>query len=732
MSNIFTPEKYYHETSRFFSRELSWLDFNSRVLDEAANCDLPLLDRLKFIAIFSSNLDEFFMVRIARLRHFAQQDDLQCDPAGFTAAEQLKLLRIKLEKLLKQQHSLLYDTLLPELALQGIKLLSFDQLSLADQQLLKKRFRRQILPVLTPLAVDPSHPFPVLNNCVIELAVHLQKLSGNQQECFAFVEVPEVLDRFIALPVNGQEQRFVLLEELIQSELPELFPGCRILDSAPIRITRDMDFVIEEDGDDLLRSVEINLLERRSREPIRLEEDSRIRGTLRNWLEKEFELAGDFRYRIKGMLKNKDLLTLIARCKRPDLQEKPLPPVQHPQLPEHENIFQSITQHGEILLAVPFHKFDPIIRLLATAAEDPSVLAIKQTLYRVSGDSPVVAMLAKAAANGKQVTVVVELKARFDEGNNILWARKLEEAGAHVVYGISGLKIHGKALLVVRRENDQIKRYVHLATGNYNDKTARGYTDLSIFSNDEALCEDISALFNIITGCARPEVNFQKISAAPFDLRWKLQELIEREIAVSTPERPGHIIAKMNSLSDPEIIRLFCHAADSGVKLDLIVRGICCLRPLEKTPNINIISIVDRFLEHSRIYYFANAGNEEFYLSSADCMTRNLDRRIEILFPVTANQNQQTLKRLLAFELNDQYKGRTLTANGSYKRKRNASSQSRSQHNIYQMFAAESQRSSENILKIFASFTSGGNASSGDRLPPDGKSPDPASPPASN
>ena len=692
-------------TEIFLSRELSWLEFNSRVLEEAACRDLPLLERLKFIAIFSSNLDEFFMVRVAGLRHAVKMGDHTADPAGLTALEQLRTLRWKLEKLLSLQHRILYEELLVALEKENIRIRSIKDLSEKSRKQLKEYFSKSVLPVLTPLAVDPSHPFPVLNNGVIELAVKLKSRSGSKNVFFAFVEVPEVLERFIIVEDKQPGQTFVLLEELIESELPQLFSGCRILESFPFRITRDMDFAIEEECDNLLRSVELNLLERRSREPIRLEVSSNARGSLRNWLAREFELDSSYRYTVKGMLNLKALFELVNKVDRPDLLEKPWRPLNHIELPENENIFESITKHKEVLLAVPFQKFDPVIRLLAAAADDPAVLAIKQTLYRVSGDSPVVAMLARAAANGKQVTVIVELKARFDEGNNIIWARRLEEAGAHVVYGISGLKIHCKSLLIVRKEQNSIKRYVHLATGNYNDKTAKLYTDLGIFSDDEMLCSDISGLFNIITGNARPQIDWSKIAVSPFDLRWKLTGLIEREMEKSTPERPGHIIAKMNSLSDPEIIRKLYAAADAGVKIDLIVRGICCLQPGVGNKNINVISIVDRYLEHSRIYYFANGGEEELYLASADFMTRNLDRRIEVLFPVIRQENCQKLTKILAFELNDKFKMRTLKGSGKYTSNRNASPVSRSQQNIYNLFASEIRSDAAGTaLKVFGNI----------------------------
>ncbi len=693
-------EKYGPEI--MLSRELSWLDFNSRVLDEAACRKLPALERLKFIAIFSGNLDEFFMVRVAGLRQLMKLNDERPDPAGLTPAEQLARLRAKLDKLLARQHKLLTDEILVELEQSGIRIRKVADLPEKSRAELACYFQREVLPVLTPLAVDPSHPFPVLNNGVIEIAVRLKVKARRNQEVFAFVEVPAVLPRFVEAVDNTPGSTFILLEDLIESELPELFAGCEILDSTAFRITRDMDFNIAEDVDDLLRSVEHTLLERRSREPIRLEVAKNARGPLARWLGEQFQLDEQFRYAAPGMLYLKQLFELVGKTSRADLLEPAWGAVDNPELPENENIFDSIRSAGEILLAVPFQKFDPVIRLLATAADDPSVLAIKQTLYRVSGDSPVVAMLARAAERGKQVTVIVELKARFDEGNNIAWARHLEEAGAHVVYGISGLKIHGKALLVVRREEGLIRRYVHLATGNYNDKTARQYTDMSIFSNDAILCGEISSLFNIMTGYAMPEIQWRKIAAAPFDLRKRFLELIDREARISSPDNPGRITAKMNSLTDPEVIRHLYQAADAGVKIDLIVRGICCLKPGAGNGNIRIISIVDRYLEHSRIFRFGNNGQPEYYMSSADWMTRNLDRRVEILFPVLRSANRRILDKIFDFELADRAKGRRLGGDGRYRGGDGEDWGTRSQYLLYRMFLEAARPKPGAVLKVFA------------------------------
>ena len=453
------------------------------------------------------------------------------------------------------------------------------------------------------------------------------------------------------------------------ANLDALFCGCVIDEHLPFRITRDMDFAIEDsDAEDLMLTIERKLLQRRSREPIRLEMPPFRRSRLARWLEQEFHLDAQFRYPVRGLLRQKGLFELASRIREPHLVETPWPPLPCPELPADEPIFDAIAAREPVMLMLPFQSFDPVVRLLETAADDPAVLAIKQTLYRVSGNSPVVHALQRAAENGKQVTVIVELKARFDEGNNITWARRLEESGAHVVYGVSGLKIHCKALLIVRREDGLIRRYVHLSTGNYNDRTATLYTDIGFFSCDPELCSEVAGLFNVMTGYSLPPGDWRQIAAAPFNLRGRFIELIDREARLSTPHDPGHIIAKMNSLSDPEMIRHLYDAARKGVKIDLIVRGICCLKPGAAARNIRIVSIVDRYLEHSRIFYFKNAGMPEYFLSSADWMLRNLDRRIELLFPIRDPELRTRLDRLLRIQLEDDDKARHMMANGTYTR----------------------------------------------------------------
>ena len=696
------------DSELFISRELSWLDFNSRVLDEAFCPANPLLERLKFIAIFSSNLDEFFMVRIAGLRQLVKMEQNLPDPAGNRPADQLAAARRKIERLVKRQYSCLHDEILPGLERHGVRLSRPADLSSTQRAELTGYFTTQVLPVLTPLAVDQAHPFPILNSGAIEIAVSM-KPADRKKLVYAFVEVPDVLPRFIEVPGMQPGRTFVLLEDVIMDNLGALFSGCEIEEFFPFRVTRDMDFSVEDEGaEDLLQSIEKKLLQRRHREPIRVEVLTNTRGSLARWLEQEFRLDEQFWYAVRGPLHLKQFFELVGKARLPELLEPAWPAVEPAAFSEHSSVFDAISAKGTILVAPPFHSFSPVVRLLQQAADDPDVLAIKQTLYRVSGNSPVVRSLQRAAENGKQVTVVVELKARFDEGNNIAWARLLEESGAHVVYGVAGLKVHSKALLVVRREDGAIRRYVHLSTGNYNDKTAALYTDLGIMSSDPDLCFDVANLFNVLTGYSSPPAEWRKIAASPFDLRRQAMRLIEREIANSTPDRPGRSIAKMNSLSDETMIRLLHKAADAGVEIDLIVRGICCYKPRAGQENVRIISIVDRYLEHSRLFYFFNNGDEEYYLSSADWMYRNLDKRVELLFPIEDEKIRGILMRLLEFQLNDTDKLRRLQASGSYTRSMAEHyTGARSQYNSYrylkELAGAEMRDVTGEALKVFTS-----------------------------
>ena len=671
----------------FINRDLSWIDFNARVLEEAGDKSNPVMERLKFIAIFSNNLDEFFMVRVAGLKQQLDAGDVGTDPSGIHVKTQLAMVRKKIIPLLARQHGHLHREILPELEKNGLVLLPRYRWDSQDRKELKNIFERQIFPALTPIAVDPSHPFPVLTSGAIEIGITL-KHHQTGETVRAFVEVPGVLPRFIPIrsAKHGQSSVYVFLEDIIIDNISSLFSKCEITETILFRITRDMDFTIDEEGvADLLLHLEKKLLQRRRSEPLRLELIKGASSKLDQWLTKVLGLDASDKYYVEGPLHLANFFSLVARENRPEICEPSWPALENPAMNEDTSVFDSIKQQGTLPMFLPYQNFDPIVRLIEEAGDDPDVLAIKQTLYRVSGNSPVVRALIRAAANNKQVTVIVELKARFDEEHNIQWARQLEEAGAHVIYGMAGLKIHAKALLIIRREDGIIRRYVHLSTGNYNDKTAKVYTDIGIMSNDPELCSDIAALFNVMTGYSAKPEQWNKIAAAPFDLREKFLSLIDREARLSTRHSPGRIIAKINSLVHPDIIEHLYMAAHAGVKIDLIVRGICCLKPGIKTKNINITSIVDRYLEHTRIYYFANGGNEEYYLSSADWMPRNLHRRIEVLFPVNNSALEKILREILQFSLNEKFKSRKLLPSGVYTKSvsKNRQPSTRSQRKIY-------------------------------------------------
>ncbi len=688
----------------FFPRELSLLSFHSRVLSEADYPANPLLEKLKFIAIFSGNIDEFFMVRVAGLRRQSKEGDMP-DPSGMRPSAQLEEIRRRMEKLLRTQHELLYRRILPEMEREGgVFLRRVAELAPGQVRNLQKIFESSVLPVLTPLAIDEAHPFPLLGNGAIEIAVSLRsgkkcgKFSAAVPEAFSgedgklrhvLIEVPEVLPRFAEIS-SAEGRIFVPMEDVVSSFMQQLFGDLQIVESLPFRVTRDMDFAMDSEVEnDLMAAIERKILQRNFRDVIRLEINAAdSRSELAGWLEERFQLEDMFVYHIRGMLNLKHCFELAGKCARPEWLEEPWPgmPVFHEG--GGAGIFDEIKKRRYILNAPPFQNFGAVVDFLNAAAEDPDVLAVKQTLYRVSGNSPVVNALLKAAKNGKQVTVVVELKARFDEYNNINWARKLEEFGAHVVYGITGLKIHGKALLVVRREEEGIHRYVHLATGNYNDKTAQIYTDMGMLTDDGDIAFDVANIFNMITGCSAPPEEWRKIAAAPFDLREKFLYLINREAEFASRGCGGRIIAKMNGFSDDKMVEAMQNAAAAGVKIDLIVRGICCFRPQKGMKNVRIISIVDRYLEHSRIFYFGNGGRGEYYLSSADWMLRNLDRRIELLFPVEDEAVQAVLGEVLRFQLEDHEKGRVLQSDGRYFVRRNSGEHTpeRSQERTYRYF----------------------------------------------
>jgi polyphosphate kinase len=672
--------------SHFINRELSWLDFNSRVLDQAFDYDNPLLERLKFSAIFSNNLDEFFMVRVAGVRQAYEAGETKKDPSGLTPKEQLNRIKAKIRMLVRRQYNHFNDKLLPELKKEKILLLKLEDLDETERKRLKSHFEREILPTLTPVAVDPTHPFPVINNKVIEVIVELT-LPKSEEKVYGFVEVPPVLPRFINVSHHDEYNAYILLEDLIAEHISMLFDGCSIKNAHLFRITKDMDFIIEDtDENDFMSYMERKLKSANKRDTIRLEVAKDIPKSIREWLLAKLMITEEAMIEVDGPLDLSCFFQFISLNARAELLDEKIKPLEISIFDEFDSIFDAIKQYRSIPLFHPFESFDYVVKLLQEAAEDSNVLAIKHTLYRVSGDSPIVQALQKAAENGKQVTVIVELKARFDESRNIIWAKRLENSGAHVIYGMAGLKIHCKSLLIVRRENGIIRRYLHLGTGNYNDSTAKLYTDIGLFLNDPEVCSEVASLFNVMTGYSQPPA-WNKISSAPFNVRETFIQLIEREIRNSTPHNPGRIIAKMNSLVDREIIENLYKAAYAGVKIDLIVRGICCLKPGINTKNINVISIVDRYLEHSRLYYFYNNGNSEYYLSSADWMPRNLDKRIELLFPVEDDFSKKLLYKTLELQLKDDYKGRVLNSLGNYPKAKKRSKSTRSQIKTYELLA---------------------------------------------
>lgn len=650
----------------FINRELSWLQFNKRVLEEALDKNNLLLERLKFISIVSSNLDEFFMVRVAAIRQQLEAGLNKPDPSGLTPKEQLLQIAKTTHDMVKKQYRCLKN-ILRSLTKEGIFFTPASELTNEQRAFIDQYFYETVYPVITPMAVDASRPFPFLANRSLNLAMLLQSSQG--ETLTAVVQVPSVLPRIIELPQVNDTHHFIFLEEIIKLNSSKIFTGYTIKSTAAFRITRNADlFLDEEETDDLLTEVEKSLRQRRWGEPVRLEIEENTDKQIHNFLSSALDVNVDDIYAINGSLDTTAFMKFSSLDGYDYLRNPTLIP-QHPEaLINKGDLFEAIKEK-DILVHHPYESFDCVLEFVKRAATDPNVLAIKQTLYRVSGNSPVVQALAQAAENGKQVTVLVELKARFDEENNILWARRLDEAGCHVIYGLVGLKTHCKITLVVRRESDEIFRYVHLGTGNYNDNTAKFYSDLGLFTANAQFGVDASTFFNVLSGYSDPPL-WNKIEAAPLGLRKKLYNLIQNEIDYSTSENPGHIIAKMNSLIDKDLILKLYEASNKGVTIDLIVRGICGLRPgiPDVSDNITVHSIVGRFLEHSRIFYFKNNGDEKIFLSSADWMTRNMDRRVELLFPVEDKDNMKRIKEILAITLSDTLKTRILQSDGTYKR----------------------------------------------------------------
>ncbi len=663
----------FEDSKYYINRELSWIDFNYRVLSEAEDKSNPLFERLKFLSISASNLDEFFMVRVASLKDMINAGYKKKDIAGMTATEQLQKVLSAVHKFVDKQYEIYNNNLVPQLMEKGLKICAPSELKGADKAFLGRYFEEYIFPVLTPMAVDSSRPFPLIRNKTLNIAALLKKKDGKEEMDFATVQVPNVLPRIIEIPFNEGESKYrkvVLLEQVIEENVDKLFLNYDVIASAPYRVGRNADLSIDEDeAEDLLKEIEKQLKLRQWGQAIRLEVNEGMDKKLLDIITRDLGVDKNDIYTIDGPLDLTFLMKMYKLEGFDDLKEhsyKSPQPV--PEFSKDKDIFEVIRE-GDVLMHHPYETFENVVKFVEHAAVDPDVLAIKQTLYRVSGNSPIIAALAKAADNGKQVTVLVELKARFDEENNIVWAKMLEKAGCHVIYGLVGLKTHCKITLVVRREDDGIKRYVHLATGNYNDSTAKQYTDVGLFTCAPAFGEDATAVFNMLAGYSEP-LGWNKLSLAPLWLKDRILDLIKREEEHAINGEPARIIAKMNSICHKDVIAELYRASSMGVKIDLIVRGICCLKvgiPYV-SDNITVRSIVGNFLEHSRIFYFENGGSPEYYASSADWMPRNLERRVEILFPIENENLRKKIWHILDTELKDTDKAHIMNSKGDFEK----------------------------------------------------------------
>jgi polyphosphate kinase len=660
-------------SSIYINRELSWIRFNRHVLDEAMDNRHPILERVKFLSIFANNLDEFFMIRVSALQRQLAKGVLKSPPDGMTPAQQLDAIQHALLPELEAQSDCWHKELLPKLAASGIIINTYADLNDTQKKAVRTFFVDEVFPVLTPLAFDSSHPFPFISNLSLNLAIIVR--DQNKKDFFARVKVPtNLFSRLVRIPDTEGNMRnddsvvhFIYFEEIIAAHLDMLFFGLETVASFPFRITRDADLEIEVDeASDLLTTVE-EIVEQRARgKPVRIEVESSMHDSVCHILEKKLGITSPMLYRVGHPVGMADLMQLMS-LDRPELKDPPFIPSLSSEIAEGRDIFGAIRTH-DILLYHPYDSFSPVVNFIRQAAHDPDVLAIKITLYRVGSNSPIVNALMEARENGKDVTALIELKARFDEENNIGWARALEREGVHVVYGVVGLKVHAKLCMVVRREKEGIRRYLHLGTGNYNATTSRIYTDFGLFTCNTAIGEDIAHLFNFLTGFARID-NYKKLLVAPVTLRPSIMERIEREIKRHKVHGDGYLMFKMNALVDPACILALYHASQAGVRVILQVRGICCLRPGIHgiSENITVSSIVGRFLEHARIYYFHNGGSEELFLGSADLMPRNLDRRVEILFPVENTAIKKAIiSTILPVQLKDNVKSRLMQNNGTY------------------------------------------------------------------
>lgn len=704
----------------FVNRELSWLAFNERVLEEARDPGLPLYERLKFLAIVSSNLDEFFMIRVAGLQQQLLEHLSETAADGMSPADQLTALSERVHALVAEQDRVWRDEIVPGLGQAGITIIHTAAMNQEQKTFARAYFQHNIFPALTPLAVDPGHPFPHLKNKSLNIAVLLTtKQAGGRrrrgsaapkenQNLLAVVQVPMVLGRLVKLP-SSSGQVFTMLGDLIDSYVGELFPGYDVRQSARFRVTRNSDLLVdEEETEDLLSTVQQELRRRDLGNAVRLELSSNASAELESTLARALKLEVPDVYRLSSPLQLADLQGLADFDARADLRVEPLVPAQPAALRDADSVFEVVGKR-DLLLHHPYESFDPVVRFIDEAADDPAVLAIKMTLYRTSGDSPFVRALSRAAFSGKQVTALVEIKARFDEANNIAWARRLEENGVHVVYGLIGLKTHCKVALVVRREKDQIRRYVHLGTGNYNPQTARQYTDLSFFTARNEIAEDAGALFNMLTGYSEPP-HWKRLAVAPLDLQTRIIGLISREAERARRGEPARIIAKMNSLVDATVIRALYAASQAGVEIDLLVRGICCLRPglPGVSEKIRVTSIVDRFLEHSRVFAFGPPDSPEVYLASSDWMPRNFLRRIEVMVPIEdPTLRQRLLAEVLGTALRDNVKARRLQPDGTYVRVEPVGARLRSQMALLEA-ARTASTPTEPVLRAVPPTATGG------------------------
>ncbi|HEX6864103.1 MAG TPA: polyphosphate kinase 1, partial [Thermoanaerobaculia bacterium] len=659
--------------SLFLNRELSWLEFNLRVLHEAEDASNPLLERLKFLAIFDNNLDEFFMKRVGGLKQQLASNIRELPPDSRTPRQQLAEIHATIRPLLARQRRLFNEELLPALRQHGLEILRWEELRASERRHLSDEFRRKLFPILTPLAVDPAHPFPFISNLSLSLAVSVKE-PGEPEPRFARIKVPYILQRWLQVP---NTLRYVPLEEVIAHNLDRLFQGMEVVESYPFRVTRNADVQRnEEEADDLLEAIQEELRERRFATVVRLEVATGMPGWMRELLAEQLEIQEQEIFEVDRLLALRDLMQLAQSAPLPSLRYRPWAPVTHPRLHpaepgEEVDIFGAICG-GDILVHHPYDSFATSVqRFIEAAATDPAVLAVKQTLYRTSADSPNMRALIRAAEDRKQVAVTVEIKARFDEAANIEWAERLENVGAHVAYGVVGLKTHAKVALVVRQEREGLRCYTHIATGNYNTDTARLYTDLGLFTCSEEIAEDAVQLFNMLTGYVH-QPRFKKLLVAPINMRQRFLELIQREVEHQQAGRGGHIVAKVNALEDRQMCRALYDASAAGVQMDLIVRGVCRLRPglPGQSETIRVISIVGRFLEHARIFRFGNGGRPEHFLGSADWMSRNLDFRVEAIVPVEEPRLQEELDAILDLQLNDNVKAWEMQPDGSYVQRR--------------------------------------------------------------